>query len=193
MAGIVQAGKLAGKLWEAGKSFFKAGGKVATEAVDKAVVTGAKLDTKLGKAVAEAKAAKEAKSLEKFNTVYGKHTFTPKGGTINYNKANSVFYSIKGGTVTQRFVKDGSTIKDLKYGRNYTEKDFEAWYRNIQTGWKNSRTQAETIAAEKKALEKFNATYGKYTFTPKGGNMTQRFVKDGDIVKDLKDLYRERL
>lgn len=187
MAGFVQAGKIAGKLWDAGKSLFKAGGKAATAAVDKAAVTGAKLDSKLGKAVAEAKAAKEAKSLERFNTVYGKHTFIPKDGTINYNKANGVFYSMKGGTVTQRFVKDGSTIKDLKYGRNYTEKDFEAWYKNIQTGWKNSRTQAETIAAGKKALEKFNTTYGKYTFTPKGGSMTQRFVKDGDIIKDLKN------
>ena len=187
MAGIVQAGKLAGKLWEAGKSFFKAGGKAVTAVVDKAAATGDKLDTKLGKAVAEAKTAKEAKSLERFNTVYGKHTFTPKGGTIIYNKANSVFYSTKGGTVTQRFVKDGSTIKDLKYGRNYTEKDFEAWYRNIQTGWKNSRTQAETIAAEKKALEKFNATYGKYTYTPKGGTVTQRFVKEGNVIKDLKN------
>lgn len=100
MAGIVQAGKLAGKLWEAGKSFFKAGGKAATAVVDKAAATGAKLDTKLGKAVAEAKAAKEAKSLESFNTVYGKHTFTPKGGNM-----------------TQRFVKDGDIVKDLKNGR----------------------------------------------------------------------------
>lgn len=142
MAGIVQAGKLAGKLWEAGKSFFKAGGKAVTAVVDKAAATGAKLDTKLGKAVAEAKTAKEAKSLERFNTVYGKHTFTPKGGTIIYNKANSVFYSTKGGTVTQRFVKEGNVIKDLKNGRTYTEQGFEAWYKGLQAGWKNSRTQA---------------------------------------------------
>lgn len=187
MASYVELGKLGGKLWNAGKSFIKSGGKALKTVVDKTATYGGKLEGKLSKAAAEAKSAREAQALEKFNATYGKHTFTPKGGTIIYNKANSVFYSTKGGTVTQRFVKDGSTIKDLKYGRNYTEKDFEAWYRNIQTGWKNSRTQAETIAAEKKALEKFNATYGKYTYTPKGGTVTQRFGKDGNVIKDLKN------
>lgn len=142
MASYVELGKLGGKLWNAGKSFIKSGGKALKTVVDKTATYGGKLEGKLSKAAAEAKSAREAQALEKFNATYGKHTFTPKGGTIIYNKANSVFYSTKGGTVTQRFVKDGSTIKDLKNGRTYTEQGFEAWYKGLQAGWKNSRTQA---------------------------------------------------
>jgi len=170
MASIVELGKLSGKLWNAGKSFIKSGGKALETVVDKTATFGGKLEGKLNKAAAEAKAAREAQALEKFNATYGKYTFTPKGGTA-----------------TQRFTKNGNIIKDLKTDKTYTEKGFESWYKNIQSGWKNSRTHAEKIAAERRALDKFNATYGKYTFTPKGGTVTQRFVKDGNIIKDLKN------
>ena len=170
MASIVELGKLSEKLWKAGKSFIKSGGKALETAVDKTVTFGGKLEGKLNQAAAEAKAAREAQALEKFNATYGKYTFTPKGGTA-----------------TQRFTKNGNIIKDLKTDKTYTEKGFESWYKNIQSGWKNSRTHAEKIAAERRALDKFNATYGKYTFTPKGGTVTQRFVKDGNIINDLKN------
>lgn len=170
MASYVELGKLGGKLWNAGKSFIKSGGKALETVVDKTATYGSKLEGKLSKAAAEAKSAREAQALEKFNATYGKHTFTPKGGTA-----------------TQRFTKNGNIIKDLKTDKTYTEKGFESWYKNIQSGWKNSRTHAEKIAAERRALDKFNATYGKYTFTPKGGTVTQRFVKNGNIIKDLKN------
>ncbi len=168
MAGIVQAGKLAGKLWEAGKSFFKAGGKVATEAVDKAVVTGAKLDTKLGKAVAEAKAAKEAKSLEKFNTVYGKHTFTPKGGTT-----------------TQRFLKEGELVKDVKTGKTYTEKGFDSWYKGIQNNWKASRTNAAKMTDQAaKASQRAASETSKVV--DKTGNAVKEGSKKGNSLHNTK-------
>lgn len=168
MAGIVQAGKLAGKLWEAGKSFFKAGGKVATEAVDKAVVTGAKLDTKLGKAVAEAKAAKEAKSLEKFNTVYGKHTFTPKGGTT-----------------TQRFLKEGELVKDVKTGKTYTEKGFDSWYKGIQNNWKASRTNAAKMTDQAaKASQRAASETSKVV--DKTGNAVKEGSKKGNSLHNAK-------
>lgn len=134
MASYVELGKLGGKLWNAGKSFIKSGGKALETAVDKTATFGSKLDGKLSKAAAEAKAAKEAQALEKFNATYGKYTFTPKGGIS-----------------TQRFTKNGNIIRDLKTDKTYTEKGFESWYKNIQTGWKNSRTHAEKIAAERRA------------------------------------------
>ena len=168
MAGIVQAGKLAGKLWEAGKSFFKAGGKVATEAVDKAVVTGAKLDTKLGKAVAEAKAAKEAKSLEKFNTVYGKHTFTPKGGTT-----------------TQRFLKEGEFVKDVKTGKTYTEKGFDSWYKGIQNNWKASRTNAAKMT-DQAAKTSQRAASETLKVVDKTGNAVKEGSKKGNSLHNAK-------
>lgn len=125
MASYVELGKLGGKLWNAGKSFIKSGGKALKTVVDKTATYGGKLEGKLSKAAAEAKSAREAQALEKFNATYGKYTYTPKGGTV-----------------TQRFVKDGNVIKDLKNGRTYTEQGFEAWYKGLQAGWKNSRTQA---------------------------------------------------
>ena len=134
MASYVELGKLGGKLWKAGKSFFKSGGKTLETIVDKTATYGSKLEGKLSKAAAEAKSAREAKSLEKFNETYGKYTFTPKGGTT-----------------TQRFTKNGNIIRDLKTDKTYTEKGFESWYKNIQSGWKNSRTHAEKIAAERRA------------------------------------------
>lgn len=168
MAGIAQAGKLAGKLWEAGKSFFKAGGKAATAAVDKAAVTGAKLDTKLGKAVAEAKAAKEAKSLEKFNTVYGKHTFTPKGGTT-----------------TQRFLKEGELVKDVKTGKTYTEKGFDSWYKGIQNNWKASRTNAAKMT-DQAAKASQQAASGTSKVVDMTGNAVKEGGKGGNTLHNIK-------
>lgn len=168
MAGIAQAGKFVEKLWDAGKSLFKAGGKAATAAVDKAAVTGAKLDTKLGKAVAEAKAAKEAKSLERFNTVYGKHTFTPKGGTT-----------------TQRFLKDGEFVKDVKTGKTYTEKGFDSWYKGIQNNWKASRTNAAKMT-DQAAKASQQAASGTSKVVNMVGNAVKEGSKGGNTLHNAK-------